>query len=312
MTVAAALLLTAALIGLLAPRLLRKLAARDIDPVVSIAAWLASAVGVVVTATLAVALLLIPDHGTHTLRLLHDCWSTLDHGMTPDHEETGGLLGLALLAALLTRLAITSVRAARRRARTRREHLAALHVAARREPGSPSTLWLDHDVPLAFSFAGTPGVVVATEGLHRHLTDDQVTAVLAHERAHLRGRHHLLIAVSEAIATMLPFLPLFRQVPTAVRALVELAADAVAARTCGVDVVRAALVRVSQHGSPGSALAMGRDAVEVRLHRLTLPSRDRSRALNRLTCAATCAAAVTLPVVGAFAGLLALVSLDCL
>ncbi|MEJ2854248.1 MULTISPECIES: M56 family metallopeptidase [unclassified Saccharothrix] len=312
MTVAAALLVAAGLVGLLAPRRLGALAARDVDPLVSIAAWLASAVGVVVASALAVALLLVPDHGTHALRRLDECWSSLEHGMTPDHEAVGGGLGLVLLAALLTRLAVVSVRAARRRAHARREHLAVLRVAARREPGSPATLWLDHDVPLAFSFAGKPGVVVATEGLNRHLTADQVAAVLTHERAHLTGRHHLLVAVSEAIATMLPFLPLFRHAPAAVKALVELAADGSAVRACGVEAVRAALVRVSEHGAPGGALAMGRDAVEVRLARLARPRRDRAPLLNALACAATCVAAVALPVVGAFAGLLTLVSLGCL
>ncbi|NUT96264.1 MAG: M56 family metallopeptidase, partial [Saccharothrix sp.] len=225
----------------------------------------------------------------------------------------GGMAGLALLGGLLVRLAVVSGRAARRRARVRREHLATLRVAARKEPGSPSTLWLDHDEPLAFCLAGTPGVVVATEGLHRHLTGDQVTAVLVHERAHLAGRHHPLIAVSEAISTVLPFLPLFRHGPGAVKALVELAADEAAVRACGVDAVRAALLRVSRHGgAAGSALAMGRDAVEVRLERLARPGRRRHPLVNGLACLATGTAAVVLPAFCAVGGLLVLTAVGCL
>ncbi|WP_309112738.1 M56 family metallopeptidase [Saccharothrix sp.] len=312
MTVAAALLLTAGLVGVLAPRPLLRLAARDVDPTLSIVAWLASAVGVVATLTLAVALLLVPDHGTHLLSRMHDCWSYLEHGMTPSVEAAGGVAGLVLVTALLARLAVVSARAARRRARTRREHLATLRTAARQEPGSPSTLWLDHDEPLAFTLAGTPGVVVATEGLNRHLTDDQVAAVLTHERAHLAGRHHLLVAASEAIATVLPFLPLFRHAPAAVRALVELAADAAAVRACGVDAVRTALLKVSQHGTPGTALAMGEDAVEVRLERLAGVRRHRSPLLGRVLCVAAGTTAMALPTVAGLGGLLVLVALGCL
>ncbi|MFI9812727.1 M56 family metallopeptidase [Saccharothrix variisporea] len=312
MTVAAALLITAALVGVLAPRPLLRLAARDVDPTVALAAWLASAVGVVVAAALAVTLLLVPDHGTHALGRLHQCWSSLGHGMTPGVEAAGGLLGLGLVAALLARLVVVSTRAARRRARTRRTQLATLRVAARQESGTPTTLWLDHDAPLAFTLAGSPGVVVATEGLHRHLTDDQVAAVLTHERAHLAGRHHLLVAAGEAIATVLPVLPLFRHAPAAVKALVELAADAAAVRTCGAEAVRSALLRVSQHGTPGTALAMGQDAVEVRLERLTRAGRRRSALVSRVSCVAACTTAVALPTVAGLGGLLALISIGCL
>jgi Zn-dependent protease with chaperone function len=310
-TVAAALLVAAGLMGLLAPRRLLRSLARGADPLVPLSAWLASAVSVVATAALAVTLLLLPDHGSHALALAHECWSSLEHGMAPSAEAVGGVIGLLLLAGLLIRLAVVSVQGARRRARRRREHLDVLRVAARREPGSPATLWLDHDEPLAFSLAGTPGVVVATEGLHRRLTLDQVEAVLAHERAHLTGRHHLLVAAGDALATVLPFLPLFRRAPGVVRELVELAADAAAVRTCGVETVRAALLRVSGDGTPGSALAMGRDAVEVRLEHLAR-RRDRPDPVRTaLACGAACAAAMVAPLVTAFAGLLAVVLLAC-
>ncbi|ONI90932.1 hypothetical protein ALI22I_10905 [Saccharothrix sp. ALI-22-I] len=310
MTVAAALLATAGLTGLLAPRQLVRLAARGADPLVPLLAWLASTVSVVATAALAVTLLLLPDHGSHVLARAHECWSSLEHGMAPSVEAAGGAVGLVLLAGLLVRLTVVSVRGTRRRASRRRDHLAALRVAARREPGSPPTLWLDHDEPLAFSLAGTPGVVVATEGLHRRLTHEQVEAVLAHERAHLKGRHHLLVAAGDALSTVLPFLPLFRRAPGVVRELVELAADAAAVRTCGVETVRAALLGVSGDGAPGSALAMGRDSVQVRLDLLARRRRpDSVRSL--LTYGAACAAAMVVPTIAAFTGLLALIMVAC-
>ncbi len=311
MTVAAALLATAGLMGVLAPRQLLRLVTRGSDPLVPLLAWLASAVSVVTTSALAVTLLLLPDHGTDVLALAHECWSSLEHGMAPRVEATGGVVGLVLLTGLLIRLAVLAVKGARHRARRRRDHLAALRVAARRDPGSPSTLWLDHDEPLAFSLAGTPGVVVATEGLNRRLTDEQVDAVLAHERAHLDGKHHLLVAAGDALSTVLPFLPLFRRTPGVVRELVEVAADAAAVRACGVEAVRAALLRVSGHGAPGSALAMGRDSVEVRLTLLAHPHRRPDSARSLLAYGAACATALTVPVFAAFGGLLAVILVAC-
>ncbi|MFD7660211.1 M56 family metallopeptidase [Actinosynnema sp. NPDC059797] len=311
MTIAVALLLGAWLVAWLAPRHLRRLTSTGTDPRVALVAWLSSAVSVVATAGLAVAALLLPDHGSHVFAAFHTCLASLAHGTTPRVEAMAGAVGVLLLAALLVRLVVLSARAARRRARTRREHLSVLRLAARREGGSPDTLWLEHEEPVAFSLAGSPGVVVATDGLVRRLTGEQVRAVLAHERAHLRGRHHLLVAAGDAVATLLPFLPLFRRTPGAVRELVELAADAAAAQTCGADAVRTALTRVTGCGAPGSALAMSRDAVEVRLAHLQHADRRRGPVRTLLSCGLTGLTTMVLPPLTALSGLLALVTLSC-
>ncbi|ONI80097.1 hypothetical protein ALI22I_42485 [Saccharothrix sp. ALI-22-I] len=67
MTVAAALLVAAGLMGLPAPRRLPGSPARGADPLVPLSAWPASTANVVATAALAVTLLLLPDHGSHVL-----------------------------------------------------------------------------------------------------------------------------------------------------------------------------------------------------------------------------------------------------
>ncbi len=152
-----------------------------------------------------------------------------------------------------------------------------LRIAGRREARYPGTLWLAHDRPLAFSLTGRCGVIVATDGLSRHLPGPAVDAVLAHERAHLAGRHHLLIAAADALRSALAFVPLFRHAPGAVRDLVELAADVAAVRRCGASAVRSALVSVSGHGTPRSALGMARDAVDLRLARLRVDAAASTR-----------------------------------
>lgn len=307
MTVALALLLGSTAVGWLAPRLLQRLG----DPVVALVAWITSVIAVVATSVTAVVLLLLPEHGVAALDTLHHCWDSLRHGSTPTIEVISGGAGVVLLAGLLTRLVITVARGARQRARAREEHLSVLRLAGRREAGAHPTVWLDHDRPLAFSLAGKPGVVVATEGLHRHLTPRQVDAVLDHERAHLDGRHHLLVVAADAVATALPVLPLFKRAATTTRELVEIAADLAAARSHGTDTVRAALVRVSCHGAPNSALAMGRDSLETRLDRLQRRRRMPNRTRRLLSCGIAGVTAMALPAVTASAALVALMLLAC-
>ncbi|MEU0880434.1 M56 family metallopeptidase [Lentzea sp. NPDC005914] len=303
MTVALALLLGSLLVGWLAPRHLVRIE----DPVVALVAWLTSVVAVIGTTAVAMVLLFVPGHGLELVSAVHNCWQSLRHGTAPDVEELGGVVGIALLSCLLARVGVVGRKTARRRTEEGRRHLDVLRIAARREPGAHPTLWLEHDDPLAFSLAGKPGVVVATEGLHRHLTPAQVGAVLAHERAHLDGRHHLLVTIGDVIAATLPFLPLFKLAAVAIREFVEMAADTAAVRAHGAEAVRVALVRVSGHGAPGAALAMSRDAVELRLERLrqgTVPGPAR----RLLSCGFAGAAAMVMPAVAA-SGLLTAVML---
>jgi Zn-dependent protease with chaperone function len=48
---------------------------------------------------------------------------------------------------------------------------------------------------------------------------------LAHERAHLADRHHLILAMARIIGQVLPFLPLMRDADAQVARLVKLHAD---------------------------------------------------------------------------------------
>lgn len=293
MIAALAVLLGAGAAGWLIPRQLGRMDLRRRDPLPLIVCWLLSMAGVVLAAAAGVLLLLLPDHaGSGSLLAeLHHCWGVVQHGSPPDVEELGGVLGVLILAAAAARLTVIGIRICRRRAHAGREHLALLRVAARVDAGPPITLWLPHDRPLAFSLAGRPGAVVATDGLTRHLGADGVAAVLAHEHAHLRGRHHLLVAIIDALSAVLPFVPLFRQAPAAIRRLTELAADVAAVRSCGAHAVRAALRCISRHDAPGVALAMANNAIDLRLDRLDNPT---AVSTGRIRRAATCGVAGTL------------------
>jgi beta-lactamase regulating signal transducer with metallopeptidase domain len=294
MTVALALLAGTLAVGWHVPALLRRMDLRRRDPLPLIVAWLVSIAGVVLGAAASVLTLLLPDHGPapHLLASVHERWSVLEHGAPPRVEAVTGLLGVVALLALAVRIAFVSVAGRRRRMRKRQANLEVLRLAGR----GTDVLWLAHDRPMAFSMAGRPAVVVATDGLTRHLGADAVAAVLAHERAHLAGRHHLLVAAAEALRATLPFVPLFREAPQAIRDLVELAADVTAVRACGPAAVRAALVTVTDHSAPGTSLAMAQHAVDLRLARLRR-ARPAHRARRFVACGLTAVTALSLPFV---------------
>jgi Zn-dependent protease with chaperone function len=77
---------------------------------------------------------------------------------------------------------------------------------------------------------GRPGRILVTRGLLSVLDGDERRVVLAHERAHLRSRHHWLRAATEVCAAVNPVLIPVRE---AVAFLVERSADEHAAAVTG-------------------------------------------------------------------------------
>jgi Zn-dependent protease with chaperone function len=313
MSLSLALLVGAFAAGWLGPAVLRGLDPRRHDPVLLLVVWLVTMAGVLAATTAAVLLSLLPGHGPGVplLGVVHRCWLAVQHGSLPGDEAAVGLLSVVVLAAVATRLVVVAVMAGRRRARRRREHLATLRLAARTGTEPADVLWLAHDRPLAFSMSGRPGVVVLTEGLTRHLDSDAVAAVLTHERAHLAGRHHQVLASAEAVRATLPLVPLFRRAPKAIGELLELAADLVAVRRHGTAAVRTALVAVAGHGTPPASLAMGHDAVGVRLDRLRHGPRPPGRVRRTVSCWLAGLTAATLPFLAGTGVLLAVALVDC-
>jgi Zn-dependent protease with chaperone function len=70
---------------------------------------------------------------------------------------------------------------------------------------------LDDPVPTAFALPGAPSRIVVSSGMLQALTADERRALLAHERAHLRRRHHLFLLALQLAASVNPILrPLAR------------------------------------------------------------------------------------------------------
>ncbi|MER6976773.1 M56 family metallopeptidase, partial [Streptomyces carpinensis] len=108
-------------------------------------------------------------------------------------------VGSALvLTAGIVSLGVAAIRQARHLIRARRE-CADL-------PGEIELAVVDDDTPLAFALPGAPGRIVVSRGMLRCLGNDEREALLAHERAHLRGRHHLFQGLWRLTAALNPLL----------------------------------------------------------------------------------------------------------
>ena len=94
----------------------------------------------------------------------------------------------------------------------------------------------------AFAVPSGGGAVVITTGLVDALSDDEVQAVLDHERGHLRFRHPWWIQMAEISAS---FDPLLRPVVTQVRNAAERHADEYAAQRTDRRTVMTALARTA-------------------------------------------------------------------
>ncbi|MEU7497967.1 M56 family metallopeptidase [Streptomyces griseofuscus] len=174
------------------------------------------------------------------------------------------ILGALGLAAATGSLAVAAVRGTRHLRWARRE-AAAL-------PGDTELAVLDDLVPQAFALPGAPGRIVVSRGILRCLGDDERAALLAHERAHLRGRHHLYLVLRRLTAAVTPLL---RPLADAGGFVLERWADETAAAHVGSRTVvaravgRAALAAAAAQDRPAPAATGG--AVPQRVRALLGP-----------------------------------------
>lgn len=132
---------------------------------------------------------------------------------------------------------------------------------------------LDH--PAAYSVGGFRGQVVLSAGLLRVLDEDERRAVLLHEEAHLRGRHHLVMLFARGVrAALAPLPPARWALGILETALEEAADDHAAARMASRPTVASSLSKAALAGLPGpvGALSLGGDVdVTARIRRLLSP-----------------------------------------
>lgn len=143
----------------------------------------------------------------------------------------------------------TGLRAARRR------HRALVDVLAERRGG---VAVIDGEVPVAYCVPGlgSSRVVVSAAAMER-LAPEELEAVLAHERAHLRARHDLVLEAFGVLHRAFPRYVSSAAALREVRLLVEVLADAAAVRRVG----RVPLLRALQQlaGAARPVATLGAD-----------------------------------------------------
>jgi Zn-dependent protease with chaperone function len=136
---------------------------------------------------------------------------------------------------------------------------------------------LDVAQPLAYCLPGVRSRVVVSEGALSTLADNEMAAILTHERAHLRARHDLVLEMFTAVHAAFPRFVRSAHALHAVRLLIELLADDAAVRTAGPTPLARALVACASGHTPSGALAAGGPTTVLRVRRLG--GRPNSRAL---------------------------------
>jgi hypothetical protein len=287
MTITLALLIYAAALAVLAPRLLT---GTLIYRSPRLGLLLIHAAGLSALSSVALAgIICVESPGR-----VRDCLAALT-GHSTGAMPVSVILGMAVPMILIGRLVQVAAQLTRRRRAASYRHQQILSLLGRQDPTLGATV-VEADESAAYCVPGT-GRIVITSGALRVLAPGHLEAVLSHERAHLAGRHHLLTAWADVLATAFPQPPLFRELRTTTAQLVELLADDAAARTvdrhCLAEALGVLAAALPTRGiTPGLAMTGGR--VLARVQRLLEPPAALSMA-GRVSGAGAAASMIAIP-----------------
>src|SRR5215469_13362106 len=186
--------------------------------------WLLTVAAVALAGCSTVALALLAALAVAQVPVLADL-GDYSQSVIHHHDPTSAITG-AVAAAVLIVAAVAVALALRHRARALAE---SYRRAARLHDDGTVVVVRDSAVE-AYALPGWPGRIVVSGSLLEALDEPGRAALLAHERAHLAGRHHLFTTVAHLAAAANPVLvPLARTVDYTV----ERWADEHAARVTG-------------------------------------------------------------------------------
>ena len=309
MTPALIMLGYAGALAWLGPAPLARLTARGVNARLGLAVWLVAVVSALGSAVVAVSFLVraaVAGWPTFAGTICRSVYG----GACPPQVYRSALFELSLAVAsgvavlILVTLTWQYSRTVHRSRRRASEHAQAARITGRRFPaaGMPplsTAVVLEAEQPAVYCVPGRPATIVLTTGALAVLGPAQLLAVLAHERAHLAGRHHLLITLGKAMRAGLPAVPLFTRGAEEVARLAEMRADDVAARRSGRDTLLQALVAMGTGQplpTPTAALAATGGVVSARVHRLLEPPGWTRRACYGLALSSVLLALAAVPV----------------
>jgi Zn-dependent protease with chaperone function len=306
-SVAVCLLLYAAAVGVVAPRVLPRLTRRGVVPAAAVTVWLL-VLASVITAWTAAAVAFF-SHVAQAWNqpdslALGACLAALRFAAS-GHNGLATQVGLAIITvAASTFTGALAIRVGRSLLRARadtRRHAESARIVGRRVAGVDG-LVLDAPQKMAYCLGGRSGTIVITSAAVAALQRPHLDAVLAHERAHLSGHHHLLLAVTRALAGSLPRIRLFSVAQVEVARLLEMCADDTAVRRHGPTVLLSALLTLAgTEPIPASALGASTVGVAGRVRRLIEPETAARRLRAHLLLAGATGVVVAAPVLAAWA-----------
>ncbi|MFF0752526.1 M56 family metallopeptidase [Streptomyces sp. NPDC004267] len=289
MNAAPALLAYAAGVGLVGPRVLLRSAWPHRAPALGAAVWTALMLSFTLAVALVTAQLAMPSGHLHTglFGLLHACGldrladpGTLGALTTPlDGVAAPPLAAVVAPFAVLGGLAGAFLFRLARAGRLRARHRDRLDKVGVRSARLGATV-LPHRTAAAWCLPGLRSRVVVSDAAVRLLTDEQLDAVLEHERAHVAGRHHLPLALADAFATVFPRLPLARHARAELAVLLEMVADDRSLRSHPYEVVATAMYEMAAARAPKGAFAVGGPTALLRMRRVLGPRRSPHPALR--------------------------------
>lgn len=276
MGVAVCLLLYSFAVAVIVPGLLVQLTRSGAAPWPAIVAWLTAIVSVLASWLVAAGLLVVAlaQDWDQPGRLASACFAAMRQvaagGSGPLLQATLFALTAGATSAVVTLGWRLSRSVGRARALSHR-HAASARMIGHRVAGLDAVV-VDAPERVAYSVAGRPDTIVVTSAALDALDECYLDAVLAHERAHLTGRHHLIVALTRGLAATLPRVALFTVGARQIARLTEMAADDAAARRHGPDTVLGALLALSARAPVPSwaAAATGTDVL-ARAERLASP-----------------------------------------
>jgi Zn-dependent protease with chaperone function len=234
-------------------------------PRLAVAAWFAVTVSAVTSVILGALAPLLPhlQVNGNSARMLVACLTAL---MAKPRDAALAFGGAALALTVLIRVAWCTAGTLVAASLARRRHRQRLQLAGQADARLGAVV-VGHDQPAAYCLAGRGQPIVFTSAAIRALGETQIAAVMAHEQAHQRGHHHLLVALAESLAAAFPRIAALRRASEQVARLVELRADDAAAAACHRLEVAEALLAIAAP-APAAALGAGGTATAARIRRL--------------------------------------------
>jgi len=276
--VAAVLALYAVLLAVVPARVLARAAWPSRCPRAGIALWQALSASALLAAAGAGLALALP-----ALRFSGDLSAVLKEcvmALRAQYAAPGGAftaaVGAAFAATVLASAGWCVSRELMAAAAARRTHRDLLRLTSwpcdPDRVGAADPVVVQHASLAAYCLPGRGGRIVLTSAALAALSPGELAAVLAHERAHLSGRHHLALAAAAGLDRAFGFVPLFRTAREQTAVLLEMLADDRASRAAQPLTVASALLRLAAPGqgsaAPIAALGAAETATGDRVRRL--------------------------------------------